>query len=425
MECAYTYMIHPQRQAECELDTWSVKRIETCLNSQAWRIVIRGTNSSWRPVTSGVPQGLVLGPILLNNVITDLCDRGQPQQDFRRWKTGRSCWCSIQLYCHSEGPRQDGEMGREETHKTQESKMQTPASGKKQLYSPIRAEAGKQLGRGSRGPDGHWVEHEATEKARCILSAASKAEDGDCISEAPPWVWNLGEPVKEKDGLAGVSPIRGHEDDQRTRVSFMQREPERAGAVPSGKEKAWGDLISVHKYLTGRRKEEAKLFSVVCSDRTRGNIHRLKYRKCCLNARKKFLVLRVVKHCFSFLTVSIHEDIQNSTGQNPGQAVLADPAWAERLDEVTFRGTFLPQPLCDLFTYISCQIKAFQLSKYIFVLVNRGSVNGIKLCLKEGLVGWAPIIWEHWRKCGKTHGEEVMWKDRQRVEHEKYKGERR
>lgn len=85
-----------------------------------------------------------------------------------------------------------------------------------------------------------------------------------------------------------MDPVRDHEDDQRTRVSFMQREPERAGTVPSGKEKAWGDLISIHKYLTGRSKEEAKLFSVGFSDRTRGDIRRLKYRKCCLNARKKF-----------------------------------------------------------------------------------------------------------------------------------------
>lgn len=42
----------------------------------------------------------------------------------------------------------------------------------------------------------------------------------------------------------------------------MQREPERAKTVPSGKE-VCGDLISVHKYLIGRSKEEGKLFSVV------------------------------------------------------------------------------------------------------------------------------------------------------------------
>lgn len=106
-----------------------------------------------------------------------------------------------------------------------------------------------------------------------------------------------------------MGPVKNHDDDQRTRVSSMQRQPERAGTVPSGREKAWGDLISVHKYLTGRSKEEAKLFSVVCSGRTRGNGHRLKYRKFCLNARKNVLVLRVVKHWHSFLMVSVHEDI--------------------------------------------------------------------------------------------------------------------
>lgn len=59
--------------------------------------------------------------------------------------------------------------------------------GKKQLHSPIHAEAGTQLGREEpRGPGGHHVEHEAVKKARCILSVASKAEDGNTAPVQPP-----------------------------------------------------------------------------------------------------------------------------------------------------------------------------------------------------------------------------------------------
>uniref|UniRef100_A0A8B9J181 Reverse transcriptase domain-containing protein n=1 Tax=Amazona collaria TaxID=241587 RepID=A0A8B9J181_9PSIT len=302
-----------------QFDRWTTRWIKNWLDGCTQRVVLNGSMSSWRPVTSGVPQGSVLGPVLFNIFVGDMdsvieCVLSKFADDTKlcgsvdtlegrnaiprdldtlvRWADAKlmkfnHAKCKV-LHLGGSNARHSYRLGREET-------QSSPAQNDLGVWVDEKMNMRRQCALAAQKAN-HilgCIKRSVTSRSKEVIlplySALVRPHLEDCVQFWCPQHKNAMELLEQVQRRA-TRLIRGLEH-----LPYEER-MRKLGLFSLEKRKLCGDLIAAFQYLKGAYRDAGEgLFIRDCSERTRGNRFKRKQGKFRLDMRKKFFPVRVVR----------------------------------------------------------------------------------------------------------------------------------